>query len=199
MKIIFAFFLLFLISHTSSLSLKCIKNQITNKVFFDISIDGKFIGRIIIGLFGKITPYTVENFRALCTGEKGIGKEGKPLHFKGCIFHRIIPRFMMQGGDFTESDGRGGESIWGYTFRDENFHLKLNSEGLVAMANSGPNTNGSQFFITFAKTSWLNGKHVVFGKVLEGMKIVKLIEKYGTNDGKPTAIVRIVNSGELKL
>ena len=199
MKIIFAFFLLFLISHTSSLSLKCIKNQITNKVFFDISIDGKNVGRIIIGLFGKITPYTVENFRALCTGEKGIGKEGKPLHFKGCIFHRIIPRFMMQGGDFTKSDGRGGESIWGYNFRDENFHLKLNSEGLVAMANSGPNTNGSQFFITFAKTSWLNGKHVVFGKVLEGMKIVKLIEKYGTNDGKPTAIVRIVNSGELKL
>ena len=198
MKKLPSYFLLFLIIQISTLHLENIQRVITNKVFLDISINDKKVGGIIIGLFGKITPYTVENFRALCTGEKGIGKKGKPLHFKGSIFHRIISGFMMQGGDFTYSDGRGGESIWGYNFKDENFKLNLDCKGLVAMANAGPNTNGSQFFITFSNTSWLNGKHFVFGKVLQGINVVKLVEKYGSEDGKPKAIIRIDDSGELK-
>jgi peptidylprolyl isomerase len=172
--------------------------EVTSKVFFDVSIDGKPAGRIVFGLFGSAVPKTAENFRALCTGENGVGRRGKPLHYKGSIFHRVIPQFMIQGGDITDANGMGGESIYGTKFPDENFSVKHSKAGYLSMANSGPNTNGSQFFITTVATPWLDGKHVIFGKVLEGMEVVKELEKMGTSSGKPKSQLVIENSGQLK-
>jgi len=170
---------------------------ITHKVFFDIKIGDDEPERVEFGLFGDVVPKTVDNFRALCTGEKGVGSSGKTLHYKDSIFHRIIPNFMIQGGDFTRGNGTGGESIYGDKFKDENFKLKHTEEGLLSMANAGPNTNGSQFFITTVKTSWLDGRHVVFGKVIKNYDHIKRAEAVGTGSGTPSKIVKIVDSGEL--
>ena len=182
---------------TCLLSLSIISTErVTSTVYFDISINGNPEGRIIMGLFGSTVPKTTENFRALCTGEKGIGQSGIKLTYEGSKFHRIIPNFMLQGGDFTNGNGTGGESIYGEKFEDENFSIKHTEPGMLSMANSGPNTNGSQFFITTVVTSWLDGKHVVFGKVLKGMELVKKIELQGAGSGEPKVDVVITKSGE---
>ncbi|KAI3381832.1 hypothetical protein SNEBB_004048 [Seison nebaliae] len=162
-----------------------------SRCFFDIEIDGKSQGRIEFVLFNEVVPKTAENFRALCTGEKGYG-------YKGSFFHRIIPEFMLQGGDFTKNNGTGGKSIYGTKFPDENFNVKHTKPFQLSMANSGPNTNGSQFFITTITTDWLDEKHVVFGEVTKGQELVKLIETFGSSEGKPKGKVKISDCGELK-
>eukprot|EP01127_Copromyxa_protea_P004435 TRINITY_DN14297_c0_g1_i1.p1 TRINITY_DN14297_c0_g1~~TRINITY_DN14297_c0_g1_i1.p1 ORF type:complete len:175 (-),score=53.14 TRINITY_DN14297_c0_g1_i1:30-554(-) len=168
-----------------------------SRVFFDVSIGGGAPKRITFKLFNEKVPKTAENFRALCTGEKGLGKSGRPLHYKGSSFHRVIPEFMLQGGDFTSGDGRGGESIYGRTFPDENFIYKHEKPGLLSMANAGPNTNGSQFFITTVPCSWLDGKHTVFGEVETGYDVVTEIERQGSRSGALRSKVTIVECGEL--
>eukprot|EP00826_Nyctotherus_ovalis_P059369 TRINITY_DN8249_c0_g2_i2.p2 TRINITY_DN8249_c0_g2~~TRINITY_DN8249_c0_g2_i2.p2 ORF type:complete len:192 (+),score=50.94 TRINITY_DN8249_c0_g2_i2:88-663(+) len=170
----------------------------TSKVYFDVSIGGESAGRIVMELYGEVVPKTTENFRKLCTCETGQGNHGKDRCYKGSKFHRIIPSFMIQGGDFTRGDGTGGESIYGEKFADENFELKHNEPFMLSMANAGPNTNGSQFFITTVVTSWLDGRHVVFGKVISGTEVVKKIEAVGTQSGSPKKTVIITDSGELK-
>ena len=197
---------------------------VTDKVFFDISVNDDYIGKIVMGLYGEVQPRTVDNFRALCTGEKGASRAGPPLWYKGSSFHRIIPSFMyaqllcaacnmlriltvwlilpdhecrIQGGDFTQHNGRGGESIYGRRFDDEDLSVPHGGPGTLSMANAGPNSNGSQFFICTGETPWLDGKHVVFGRVLEGMDVVDIISSCGRRSGKPNAVVKIVNCGAL--
>ncbi|XP_067879384.1 peptidyl-prolyl cis-trans isomerase A-like [Heterodontus francisci] len=160
------------------------------KVYFDIGIGGKPAGRITFELRKDVVPKTAENFHQLCLKKQGEG-------FKGSIFHRIIPGFMCQGGDFTNGNGTGGKSIYGKKFADENFTLEHTGKGILSMANAGPDTNGSQFFICLAKTTWLDGKHVVFGKVIDGADVMDAMEAKGSQSGKTSAVVSIIDCGEL--
>ncbi|KZV77207.1 hypothetical protein PENSPDRAFT_568449 [Peniophora sp. CONT] len=171
------------------------------RVFMDYSSGGELLGRVIFELYNDIAPKTVENFRALCTGEKGASPlSGAPLYYKGSPIHRIIPDFMIQGGDFTKQNGTGGESIYGAPFDDENLTTPMDAEGLLCMANKGPDTNGSQFFITLRPAPHLNGKHVVFGRVIRGFDVVRKVEAVptGTKD-RPVTPVVVSSCGELEL
>jgi peptidylprolyl isomerase len=176
-----------------------LQSAVTARVFFDIKIDDGPTRRMVFGLYGTDCPKTVDNFVGLCNGDRGNSKSlpDVPLHYKNSKFHRIIPGFMVQGGDFTRGDGRGGESIYGQKFPDESFRLKHNGVGVLSMANSGPNTNGSQFFICLNPTPWLDGRHVVFGQLLYGSDLLFDIEKCGSSKGTPTKSVIVVDCGSL--
>jgi len=170
-------------------------NPINPRVWMDISANGNHIGRLTFELYADACPKTAENFRSLCTGERG-----GMYYYKGAPFHRVIPGFMLQGGDFTRGNGTGGESIYGRTFPDETFQGKCGRHfgfGTLSMANAGPDTNGSQFFICVADTQWLDGKHVVFGALEQGTDVVKQIERYGSQSGTPSVDIRISNCGQV--
>ena len=167
------------------------------QVFFDVTIGGSNAGRITMELFADKCPRTAENFRALCTGEKGNATTGQPLHYKGCSFHRVISDFMAQGGDFTNHNGTGGESIYGRKFPDENFTVKHTKRGDLSMANAGPNTNGSQFFLCFIPCNWLDGKHTVFGHVVDGFQVLDALEAVGSQSGQTKKQCVIADCGQL--
>ncbi|MGH4028878.1 peptidylprolyl isomerase [Actinomycetota bacterium Odt1-20B] len=160
----------------------------SENVYFNVSANGESLGRIVFRLYDDVVPKTARNFRELATGQNGFGYKGSP-------FHRVIPEFMLQGGDFTNGNGTGGKSIYGETFADENFQLKHDRPFLLSMANAGPATNGSQFFVTTVVTPWLDGKHVVFGEVVEGEDVVKAIEKLGSRSGSTAKKIVIDDSG----
>lgn len=184
-------------SYLSHLTFAIKFHFVTILVFFDVSADGQPLGRIVMGLYGDVVPKTAANFYHLCVGDK-TGSTGNALTYKGSPLHRVIPGFMLQGGDITHGSGVGGESIYGREFADENFIVKHTKKGLLSMANRGPNTGSSQFFITFAETPWLDGRHVVFGEVLEGFDVVDAVERYGSRSGQTSKKLIITDAGAIE-